>query len=210
MKSAIRIAFIATFVAGLSFAVPHAVFAQNTDDAHALCAQGGGDSSSSGAGGSDLGAADTSDAGANAASLGSADSLGDSQAADADPESGASGGAGGNGGGEGGGLGNGNDATFSHAASNDAGSGQGGSGAGLGGGDAGGGAGGCGPDITEATPVFVRRLPVTGGPSDRVGYMGAGFVLVGLLLAGTKWRLNRRGAATPDGLVWDAFGTPTN
>jgi hypothetical protein len=208
MTSAIRITFIAIFVAGMSFAATHAAIAQNTDDAHALCAQGGGDSSSSGAGGPNFGGVDGSDPGGDAANLGSSDSLGDSQGADVDPESGASGGAGGGGGGDGGGSGSGNDSSFSHAAGNDAGPGQGGSGAGLGGGDAGGGAGGCGPDIPDVIPV--RRLPITGGPSDRVGFMGAGFVLFGGLLAATRRRLGRRGASTPDGLVWDAFGTPTN
>jgi hypothetical protein len=195
------------FVAGMTFAATHSALAQNTDDAHALCAQGGGDSPLSGAGGPNLNDVGDS-AGGAASSLGSADSLGDSQAADADPESGSSGGAGGAGGGAGGGSGSGNDSAFSHAPSNDnaAGSGEFGSGAGLGGSDAGGGAGGCGPDIGEP----VRRLPVTGGSSDRVGFMGAGFIVLGVTLVATRRRLGRRGASAPDGLVWDAFGTPTN
>ncbi len=207
MTRAIRLSFVAVFVVGVSVAASHAAFAQNTDDAHALCAQGGGDASFSGAGGPNLGGVDNS----SAADLGSASSLGDSQAADGDPQSGASGGAGGGGGGDGGGSGSGNDAAFQHAGGSDnaAEAGGGGAGAGLGGSDNGGGAGGCGPEGPNEV-VVVRRLPVTGSSSDHVGFMGGAFVLLGaFLVVGTR-RLRRRATMAPDGLVWDAFGTPTN
>jgi len=208
MTPAIRLTFIAAFIAGMSFAASHTAYAQNTDDAHALCAQGGGDASFSGAGGPNVGGVDSSSA---AADLGSASSLGDSQAADADPESGASGGAGGGGGGDGGGAGSGNDSAFQHAGGSDnaAEAGGGGAGAGLGGSDLGGGAGGCGPEGPNEV-VIVRRLPVTGSNSGHVGFMGGAFVLLGAFLVATTRRLRRRATMAPDGLVWDAFGTSSN
>jgi hypothetical protein len=51
MRTARRFALIAALVAGVGFAAPHAALAQNTDDAHALCAQGGGEDPGAGAGG---------------------------------------------------------------------------------------------------------------------------------------------------------------
>jgi hypothetical protein len=51
MRRVTRFAFVAALVAGATFGVPHVALAQNTDDAHALCAQGGGPNDGSGAGG---------------------------------------------------------------------------------------------------------------------------------------------------------------
>lgn len=51
MRTAKRFALIAALVAGVGFVAPHAALAQNTDDAHALCAQGGGEDPGAGAGG---------------------------------------------------------------------------------------------------------------------------------------------------------------
>src|SRR5438552_2290700 len=50
MRSAVRFGVIGAFVVGASFVAPHAVLAQ-TDEAHQLCAQGGGDFDNAGAGG---------------------------------------------------------------------------------------------------------------------------------------------------------------
>jgi hypothetical protein len=202
MTSALRFAFVATFVAGISFAVPHVASAQNVDEAHALCAQGGGDSSLSGAGGPNLADGDSA---ARAAALASADGSGDGQQAEVDPDSGASGGAGGAGGGDGGGSGAGDVPAVTHAgdtpsSDNAAGAGGIGSGGGLGGSAAGGGAGGCGAE----GQAVVRRLPVTGSNSDRVACMGGAFVACGVALVLARRRLSRR-AAGADDFVWDVF-----
>jgi hypothetical protein len=50
-KPALRLGVVAALVAGVAFFAPHAALAQNTDDAHSFCAQGGGDDLGSGAGG---------------------------------------------------------------------------------------------------------------------------------------------------------------
>jgi hypothetical protein len=193
-----RIALTVVFGVALGFVAPRGALAQNTDDAHVLCAQGGGRESFSGAGGpNDSGIASADQGGGVTGSVDSA----------ADPGSGASGGDGGSGGGASadGGSGGGSLSSLAHGpttSGNSADAGGGGAGAGLGGSDAGGGAGGCGPDIADV----VHRLPVTGSNSGHVGYMGAGFVLLGAFLAASSRLWIRRVATAPDGLVWDAFG----
>jgi hypothetical protein len=56
VKVATRLALSCVLVAGISLSVSHVALAQNTDDAHALCAQGGGPDPGSGAGGSTVNA----------------------------------------------------------------------------------------------------------------------------------------------------------
>src|SRR5437870_717159 len=51
MKHLLRLGLIGIVAAAGSFALPHAALAQNTDDAHAFCAQGGGEDPGAGAGG---------------------------------------------------------------------------------------------------------------------------------------------------------------
>jgi hypothetical protein len=185
MKPPIRFAFIAVFGAALSFIAPRVALAQNTDEAHARCAQGGGPAFFSGAGEPNVGGIGSADHGGNHAFTVSSE----------DPESGASGGDGGSGGGSSsdGGSGGGSLSAFAHAAANSenaAGAGGEGASGGLGGSSAGGGAGGCGPDTAP------HRLPATGSSIDHVGFMGTGFVLLGgLLVAATQLWPRRRAIA---------------
>ena len=178
MRPALRLAFLAVFVGGTTFALTNHAGAQVTDEEHAECAQGGGF-------GSPLsGAGESGGRSARAyvtplAHFGAVISNG---AAD-DDGGGQSGGSGGGGGGDGGGQSGSFLSDFAHRAArseNPAGKGEGeGANEGLGASNLGGGAGGC-----DAPP---RRLPVTGAATPQVAYMGAAFVLAGsLLMAGNR------------------------
>jgi LPXTG-motif cell wall-anchored protein len=173
---------VAALVAGASFAAPHAVLAQNTDDAHSLCAQGGGDNAGAGAGGAGFPANGNPDNPANeTAAFGNGQGGGDNAGG-----AGGGGGFGGLGGAEGvgGGAGGcGPDVTTPVVVQ---------------------------PPVIVTRVVVERRLPTTGSAADKVGVMGAGLLLIGgSVLAATR-RVNRKDQVTPEGLVWDAFSWRPN
>lgn len=202
MRPAIRVAFVALFIGGMTLGGARFAAAQNTDEAHELCAQGGG----FGAPLSGAGEGSARSVGSDIARLPHFGAVSTSRAADDDGagSSGSEGGGGGGGGGEGGGEGS-FLSDFAHRAArseNEAGAGEAGVGkeranGGLGGSNLGGGAGGC-----DAPP---RKLPATGSSAAQVAYMGAAFVGVGLLLIAGKRRWTRFGG-TPQEFDWDSFG----
>jgi len=177
--AAIRLAVLGALVVGTSFGLSHVAHAQgNTDDAHALCAQGGGSDGEGGAGAPNLG--DGGAAGAGAGNEAGLAAIGNGL-----PGEPGQGGAGG--GGAGGGLGG----------SIDEGGGAGGC---LPVEET--------PAPVVIQQQVVRRLPVTGSSADRFGFAGAAFVLAGGALVVARRRMIGKQQPVAEGLVWDAFGRP--
>jgi LPXTG-motif cell wall-anchored protein len=197
-KSVGRLMLMGVMVAGATLGVAHAGLAQTTDDAHALCAQGG--------------AAPAADSPGSAVRSQLAQNLPVDFGGNADLQAAAQAALAGNANldpGGGGGAGDANDNGVM------AGAGGNGGGAGLEGSDQGGGAGGCGPEETFVPvirrvveqPVFVQRaLPTTGtSATSTLALMGGAFAIVGASLVAAA-RRGRRGHVVPEGLVWDVFG----
>jgi hypothetical protein len=183
MRPSLRLTLIAALAAGFALTFSHGAVAQNTDEAHAQCAQGGGQATFSGAG-------EPNERGVVVPpTVRGFDTI--PHAPNNDSGDGSSGGAGGGGGGDEGGVGGAAIARALGGGGRDsvAGSGGGGAEGGLGGTLLGGGAGGC---DRLAAP---RRLPVTGSGAVSVGIMGASFVAVGgALLLATRYRGRRLGS----------------
>src|SRR5687768_9059139 len=102
MKPAARLALVALFIGAGSFGLARDAAAQNTDEAHAECAQGGGVATFSGAGEPNVRGIDNSARRPRVVGL---QSFGILRNVDDESDNGASGGAGGGGGGDGGGSG---------------------------------------------------------------------------------------------------------
>jgi hypothetical protein len=180
VRKALRLALIAGVVLTAGFAVPHSAHAQgNTDDAHELCAQGGGedDSGTGGSGGS--------------LDLNELDNMSDSElAAIGNGTAGSDDEGGHGGGGAGGGLG-------------------GAEGVGGGAGGCARDVSDRVPHRRIIERPIVRRtrnLPITGGAAENVAYMGGAFVLAGGALLTANRRRARLEQAASEGFVWDAFG----
>ena len=175
----LRLSLAGAFAVGVSFVVPHHALAQgNTDDAHALCAQGGEEDGLGGAGGSGFNNFNPDDPRNETASFGNGQGGGD--------DAGGNGGGGAGGGlggaeGEGGGAGGcGNDVVPTPPPPV------------------------C---LRNCFPVIrTRNLPHTGGPAEPVAFMGGGLLLAGAAFVGAHRRVHRKDQVAADGLVWDAFG----
>lgn len=173
MKPRLRFALVAALIAGSYAITAGPALAQNTDEAHARCAQGGGQKLFSGAG-------EPNERGVYLSpTVRGFDTI--PHAPNNDSGHGDSGGATG----EGGGVGHQAIARALGGGGRDsvAGAGGGGGEGGLGGSLEGGGAGGCSESL--APP---RRLPATGGGPSSVGIMGGSFVAFGgVLLVATRY-----------------------
>ena len=180
LRPAARLGLVAALATGFGFVVPHVAMAQgNTDDAHALCAQGGEQDGLGGAGGSGFNTFTPDNPANETASFGNGQGGGDN-----------TGGAGG--GGPGGGLGG----------AEGVGGGAGGCGNDVvptptpfv-----------C---VTNCIPVIIRtrNLPHTGGPAEQVAFMGGALMLAGAAFVGAHRRVHRKDQIAADGMVWDAFG----
>jgi len=180
LRPVVRLGLASALAVGFGFAIPHVALAQgNTDDAHALCAQGGQEDGLAGAGGSGFNNFNPDNPANETAAFGNGQGGSDTT--------------GGNGGGgPGGGLGG----------AEGVGGGAGGCGADVvptptpiv-----------C---VTNCVPIIIRtrNLPHTGGPAEQVAFMGGGLMLAGAAFVGAHRRVNRREQVAADGLVWDAFG----
>jgi len=178
LRPVVRLGLASALAVGFGFAIPHLALAQgNTDDAHALCAQGGEEDGLAGAGQGAFGTTNPDNPANETAAFGNGEGGSD--------DAGGAGGGGGGGGlggaeGEGGGAGGcGRDVVETPPPV-------------------------C---VRNCFPIIrTRNLPHTGGPAEQVAFMGGGLLLAGAAFVGAHRRVHRKDQLAADGLVWDAFG----